>query len=154
MSQPFNIYKNLPHKQKGFLLPVAIFLLVVLAGLGAYAVNLTATANASSVQDILGVRAYMAARAGAEWGAMKVLAPGTTTMADCPAASTSLTINNFSVTVGCTRNEYAEQGGDQTIRVYDITSTATQGTAGNADFVSRQIKVTLSRCLQGTIECN
>lgn len=61
---------------QGFMLPLAIFLLVVLAALGAYAMRLSILTNAGSTQDILSSRAYFAARAGAEWAAMRVMNPG------------------------------------------------------------------------------
>jgi MSHA biogenesis protein MshP len=134
--------------QHGFLLPVAIFLLVVLAGLGAYAVNLSTTQNATATQDIQGSRAYQMARAGVEWAAYQVLAPGTTNLANCPASPTSLNIDGFNVQVSCTRHpDYYEQDTDHTIAMYDITATASTGTAQTLGYIERQLKLTLSKCV-------
>ena len=133
---------------KGFLLPAAIFILVILAALGAYALNITSLQQASSTQDVQGARAYQAARAGVEWAAYQVLSPGTTALANCPASPSTLNVDNFSVTVSCTRSaNYFGQGTDHTIAIYDITATASFGTTGTTGYIERQIQVTLSKCL-------
>ncbi len=62
---------------RGFLLPAAIFILVILAALGAYALNISSVQQATSNQDLQGSRAYHASRAGLEWGIYQVLTPGT-----------------------------------------------------------------------------
>src|SRR5476649_2355833 len=54
--------------QRGFSLVSAIFLLVVIAALGTFAVTLFTTQQQSATMDVLGSRAYQAARAGIEWG--------------------------------------------------------------------------------------
>ena len=56
-------------RQYGFSLPAAIFLLVVLALMGAVIVTVTGLQQSSQQLDVLGARAYQAARAGIEWGA-------------------------------------------------------------------------------------
>ena len=135
-------------QQQGFLLPAAIFLLVILAALGAYALNVTSLQNAASTQDVQGSRLYHAARGGVEWAAFQVLAPGTTTLANCPASPSSYSQSGIMVTVTCTRYaDYYEQGTDHTIAMYDIVATASFGTAGTAGYVERQVQVTLSKCL-------
>src|SRR4030065_2779656 len=55
--------------QRGFSLVSAIFLLVVIAALGTFAVTLSTTQQQSAALDVLGARAYQAARAGIEGGA-------------------------------------------------------------------------------------
>ncbi len=133
---------------QGFLLPAAIFILVILAGLGAYALNITSVQQATSTQDVQGSRAYQAARTGIEWAAYQVLAPGTTALANCPTSPSTLSLDNFTVTVSCTRYaNYNEQGTDHTIAMYDITSTASFGTAGTLNYIQRQVQITLSKCL-------
>ena len=133
---------------QGFLLPAAIFILVILAALGAYALNITSIQQTTSTQDVQGARAYQAARAGVEWAAYQVLTPGTTALANCPASPTSLTIDGFTVAVTCSRSaDYSEQGTDHTIALYDIVSTASFGTAGALNYIERQVQLTLSKCL-------
>ena len=131
---------------RGFLLPAAIFLLVILAALGAYALNISSTQQATSKQDIQGSRAYQAARAGLEWAIFQVLAPGTTNLVNCPTPTT-LTIEGFTVNVTCTQSvDYNEQGTDRTIRLFEITSRASFGVAGTIDYSERQLQATVSKC--------
>jgi len=144
-------FKMKAFKQQGFLLPAAIFILVILAALGAYALNITSIQQSTSLQDTQGTRAYQAARTGVEWAAYQVLNPGSTALANCPASPSTITVDNFTVSVSCSRTDYSEQGSDHTIAMYDITSTASFGTAGALDFIQRQIQLTLSKCL-GTDE--
>lgn len=141
-----------PIKQQGFLLPAAIFIVVILAALGAYALNITSVQQNTSLQDTQGTKAYQAARAGVEWAAFRVLDPGNVALSNCPASPTVLNIDNFVVNVTCTRSaDFFEQGADHTIAMYDISSTASFGAAGTINFIQRQIQLTVSKCL-GTDE--
>ena len=139
--------------QNGFTLAAAIFLIVVLAALGAFAVTVSGLNQGSSALDLQGSKAYQAARAGIEWGAYQVLqpAPGAYATA-CNVAtyaaptSQSLsglagTLSPFTVTVTCGRASYSEGGA--TVWVYQIVSTATAGAGGFQ--VERQLQVTLAR---------
>jgi len=109
-------------RQRGFSLVTGIFLVVVLALLGVFIVSVTGLQVSSHQLDILGARAYQAARAGAEWGVYQVLDPNNTlnaagcaapvpTMPVCPGAGgiTDLaagtlagSLSPFTVTVRCT----------------------------------------------------
>lgn len=136
------------------MLPMAIFLLVTLAGLVGYAMRLSLLANLGTTQDVQGSRAYLSARAGVEWAAYGILSPGSTTMQACPTPPSPFTVNGFTVTLSCNRADVLDKGGTQTIGIYTITSRASLGVAGAQDYIEREIKVTLSRCLYGTEECN
>lgn len=147
--------KNLIKKQTGFLLPAAIFLLVVLAGLGAYAVNINTVQLATATQDIQATRAYHLARAGAELSAYYVMQ--TSVVTDIPtscnaSASTTITLDGFSIARSCTpiNVPYYEQGSDREIGIYNITSTASYGTANTLNYVQREIKMDLSKCRDTT----
>ena len=139
--------------QTGFTLASAIFLIVVLAALGAFAVTVSGLNQSSSALDLQGARAYQAARAGIEWGAYQTLQniPGAFTTA-CNgatyAAPTSQSLSGlagtlapFSVTVTCGSSSYTE--GTATVRIYQIVSTATGG--GGALQVERQLQATIGR---------
>ena len=139
-----------PRAESGFVLPTAIFLLVVLAALGAYMVTLSRTSHISSALDIQGARAYQAARAGIEWAAWQVVDPQTlppTSTTPCPASPATLTLTGtlaaFTVNVTCVRTS-ATDGADD-IAIYQITSTATSGVAGEMDYVDRQIQASFSK---------
>jgi MSHA biogenesis protein MshP len=139
-------------KQCGFLLPLAIFLLVILAGLGAYAVNVSTVQLATSTQDIQTTRAYHIARVGAEMAAydlMQTSPDSTTILAACPASATStFTLEGFTVTRSCDPfyTPYFEQDGDHEIGVYQIISTAKFGTVNTLNYVERRIEINLSKC--------
>ncbi|WP_024929409.1 hypothetical protein [Methylophilus sp. OH31] len=149
--------KSIAYRAKGFMLPVAIFLLVTLAGLVGYAMRLSLLANLGTIQDVQGANAYLAARAGVEWGAFQVLSPGSTDMKACFASPSTLTINNFNVLLTCDRSVLQDKGNTQNVGMYTITSTASLGVVGAQDYIERRITVTLGRCLYSgppVEECN
>lgn len=112
----------------------AIFLLVVLAGLGAFMLTFSNTNQLNSAKDVMGSRAYWAARAGLEWGVAKALA----TPASCPAPPPSFTVEGFTLTVDCTRQTYSE--GATTVIVFNFISTASNGgTVGSVGYVERSV---------------
>lgn len=147
-------------KQHGLLLPVAVFLLVVLSGMGAFALRLSVLTQAMMSQDILGVQAYMAAKASNEWVSYQLYQPdatGAPTMQACPT-TTTLTINGFNVQINCSVQSF-EDDSIQAVNVYRVVSIASKGTAGTADYIERQVTATLSRCISTdgysvTTECN
>jgi MSHA biogenesis protein MshP len=156
------------HIQAGFIIPAAIFLIVVLAALGAYAVTISTTQSFSSAQDVQGSRAYHAARSGLEWEVYQMLDPTNATVAamvapygtgsqawpnfpPCPTTPTVLTIDGFTVTVSCTPTPsasavYNENTTVRSIRVYSITSRAESGTVNTPGRIERELQVTLSKC--------
>lgn len=146
--------KPIVYRAKGFMLPMAIFLLVVLAALVGYAMRLAMLANLGTIQDVQGAQAYLAARAGVEWTAFQVLTPAN--MQGCPAAPSPFTINGFDVVLNCNQNVVQDKGGTQNIGIYTIVSTASIGVVGAKDYTQRRITVTLSRCIDATNgeECN
>lgn len=141
--------RSLPRGESGFVLPTAIFLLVVLAALGSYMVSLSRTSQISSALDIQGGRAYQAARAGIEWAAWQVVDPQNlqASPTPCPTSPTALTLTGtlaaFTVNVSCTQTLAAD--GADTIAIYQVTSTATAGAAGEMDYVERQIQASFSK---------
>lgn len=138
--------------QRGFSLVTAIFLLVVIAALGAFAVTISTTQQQSAALDVLGARAYQAARAGIEWGAYQVL-PNSAVVggfaATCRAGAASEvvampgTLAGFTVTVQCSSTAVSEAAA--TVNIYQLTSTATQGAVATPTYVERQIGVTIAQ---------
>lgn len=137
--------------QNGFSLVTAIFLLVVIAALGTFAVTLSTTQQQSAALDVLGSRAYQAARAGIEWAAFNVAqspASSPTAWSGC-AAGAGVTVGGnlapFSpVTVNCSAASYVE--GASTIWIYDVSAVATTGgTAGSPNYIERQLSVKMGK---------
>lgn len=138
-----------PASQAGFVLPTAIFLVVILAALGGYMVTLARTSHVSSGLDIQGTRAYQAARAGIEWAAWRVVDPQNLlpTPTPCPASPTTVTLTGtlaaFNVVVTCRYIPAID--GTTNVAMYEVTSTATSGLPGTVDYVERQIQGTFSK---------
>ncbi len=162
-----------PRRQRGLSIVTAIFLMVVLAMLGAFMLSVTAIQQSSQQLDLQGVRAYQAARAGIEWGAFQVLDPNHTlnpatcspvVLPSCPAASTNLSglagsLSPFTVTVTCSAVINAPTTeGNRNIGAYQIIATAcnqpSAGACPNASptsgYVERQLQSTLSKCKDPT----
>lgn len=152
--------RQLPQRMRGFSLVTGIFLLVVLSALGAFMVIFTGLQQNTVQVDILGVRAYYAARAGLNWAMYQALDPdnpGSATPAACPAGTITQgamagSLATFSVTVGCETFDTTEA--NRNIRVYRITATACNqavcpGTPDNA-YVERRVVATLAKCKDPT----
>jgi len=156
--------------QRGFSLPTAIFLLVVLLLLGAFVVSITGTQQSALALDVQGVRAYQAARAGIEWAAYhaldpnNVLNPSTCSpapqMPSCPP-DTNLpplagSLEPFTVTVTCATTATTE--GNHEVRVFRVVATAcNQPQVGNCPnsapatgYVERRLEAVLSKCRDST----
>lgn len=105
--------RGLPGQRRagGVALVTAIFLLVVLAGLGVAVVTLTTNQQAGAAQDEQGTRAYLAARAGGEWALYQALASQADArvqdnLLGCPAVTSfampqDSNLAAFTVTVRC-----------------------------------------------------
>jgi len=135
--------------QHGFVLASAIFLLVIMAALAAFMVQVTVASQTASAQDIQGARAYQAARIGIEAGLYAVHVTG-----NCPVVSQTQTnipgLAGFTVTWACTSYPFTESAVDKTI--WQITSTActtsgagcpsaTAAEVAGPDYVERQLVV-------------
>jgi len=154
--------------QRGFTMPTAIFLVVILAMLGVFIISVTGLQQSSQVLDVQGVRAYQAARAGIEWGAYQVLDPHSTlpanTLPTCPAPSTNLTglagsLSIFTVTVQCSATLNAPTTeGNRNVGAYRIIANACNQPSGGScpnpapasGYIERQLEAVLSKCKDPT----
>ena len=116
-------------QQSGFVLVLAIFMLVMLASISAYLLTISNLQVQTAAQDELSSRAYQSARTGIEWGTYQILrTPAQAFATACQA--------------GASQTE-----GANTFRAYAISATACNqaacpGTAG-ATYVERQLKISL-----------
>jgi MSHA biogenesis protein MshP len=123
-------------RQRGFSLVSAIFLLVVLAALGGYAVRLNTLQQQTVTAGLRAAQAFEAARTGAAWGAYRAL-----NGSGCAAATLNLTEGaaaGFRVSVQCTERTYTE--GTATVRVFVFDVRAEAGVYGGPDYVSRRVQ--------------
>jgi len=140
------------HKQKGFSLVSAIFIVVVLAALGSYMVTIGGANRASTTAALQGARAYQAARTGIDWAVYTITQAGSqaTARTNCSnvinPASFGLTatgLNGFTVSLDCSFTGHNQQGNDN-ITVYRLTAVANSGAYGDPEFVQRRISATIS----------
>lgn len=138
-------HPSYPGKSGGFTLVSAVFILVVLAGLGAAMVTISGSQHRSSSLDALGSHAYQAARAGVEWGAYTVVTGNACFASPSTFVPQAATLNGFTVQVTCIST--VSNG----VTVYDLTSTACNfpvaggcpGNSANDAYVERVIQVSL-----------
>jgi len=138
--------------ESGFSLISGIFLLVVIAALGTFAVTLSTTQNQSQAQDVLGSRAYQAARAGIEWAAFNVASSPASAPAawnGCTQGATPLVtlggnLSTFTVTVNCSATSAVD---GTLIWIYDVSAVAktTGSIPGNPNYTERQVNVKMGR---------
>ena len=139
----------------GFVLPAAIFLIVILAALGAFVAQITAASQIASAQDVQGARALQAARAGIQAGLYAVQVNG-----NCPGGTLSglSGLNGFKVSWACTSYAFKEgsESGANNKTIWQITATACTTSAAScpststaeiqsADYTERQLVVVTER---------
>ncbi|MEO8119413.1 MAG: agglutinin biogenesis protein MshP [Rhodoferax sp.] len=148
---------------RGFAMVSALFIVVVLAVLGAAVANISVRQHMGSASEIHTAQAYQAARAGLEWGAFSVLipAPPAAPAVDVPPACfatnhIALTgaLAGFVVSVTCARTGPLADGGSSRT-FYQLQATACNGpTAGscavapvnpNDIYVERRLSWTVAR---------
>ena len=140
-------------RNRGFAMPVIVGLIAVFAAiLGVALVNLSAGQQVGFGLDLQGVRAYHAARAGAEWGMYHVLRPGFGGCAGINGRTVVFgdNLTGFRATLACRASLHEEGGGNVTL--FAITSTACNDGADCTvapsppplTYVNRQVRVTVA----------
>lgn len=135
--------------QRGFAAIAAIFLVVVLAALGAFMLTFSNTQQLTSAQDLQGSRAYWAARAGLEW-AVGSVSPQASATAACPASPKTLPLGavpfdgGFTAVVTCSRLTYSEAGEER--KIFQFTSVAkSAGVPGSIGYIERSLSASMEK---------
>jgi len=127
---------RVPKYQEGFLIPVAIFIIVALAGLGVAISQLSSHSTTAAVQEAVAIQALNAAESGAQYAMNQLLfdvnskTAADTNCTTVNGASLDFTadgLNNCASDITCALS--SNTGG--TARVYDISSV---GSCGAGDF--------------------
>jgi MSHA biogenesis protein MshP len=129
------------NRQQGFSMVMAIFILVVMGLLGGYMVRLSGVQQMTVSYALQGSRAYLAAKAGLEWAIARISNGGSCTDVNAQTAMTFADINGFTVKLTCSASTYTE--GNKTPVVYQINSLGQYGSYTSADYVSRQLNVSI-----------
>lgn len=119
---------------RGFAAMSAVFLLVVLAGLGAYMLSFSNVQHMASAQDVLGTRAYWAARAGLDWGT-------TSAGHDCPSPG-RFELDGFTVQVTCSKRSYTDGADGVDVLVFQ-SQAANNATVGSPGYVERSLSASM-----------
>ncbi|HEX9395862.1 MAG TPA: hypothetical protein VF943_03890 [Burkholderiales bacterium] len=125
----------------------AIFLIVVLAALGASMASLSNVEHDTATKSLLSAQAYQSAKTGLEWGIQRTISePSATAPARCTSIGAGTTFSptgsgfgGASVTVSCASSTH-----DVGEFVYYLTSTATIGTVGTLGYAERRMEATVS----------
>lgn len=123
---------SLLKNRAGFTLVQAIFILVVLSLLGVVMMRMIGVQSSTSVFALQGARAYQAARSGLEWGAAQAALGN--------SCNGTVTVESFSVDVTCSNQQFTE-GSIGPYDVYLISATATFGSYGSPDYISRKAEM-------------
>ena len=136
--------------QSGFALVTGIFLVVVLAALGAFMLFVSGLMTSAGTLDVQGSRAYQAARAGIEWGAYQVLrVPAFAAACDAAPQTSTLNLGSFNATVTCTASAAITEGASTTVRAYRIVSNGCNDAAVcpgavSSTYVERELALSIT----------
>jgi len=132
-------------QQRGVSIVAALFLIVVLAAVGAFAVQVGTSQQQTVNLTLLSARAQAAADTGVEWALARLSAsPG------CPSGALNFTTGafaGFTVQISppgkpCVMTTHTMNSVPTSL--YTFTVIATRGTFGTPDFVSRTVTRTVS----------
>jgi MSHA biogenesis protein MshP len=144
-------------RSAGFTLVSVLFIVVVLAALGAAITQVSTRQHLGSAAEVESARALQAARAGLEWAAFQVLrnpAPPAAAPACFGTASFNAAgLTNYTITVSCNRT--AGTDGSTALAFYQLTANACNAPSGGAcpsasaspsnTYVERQLAWTVVR---------
>ena len=120
--------------QRGISMVMVVVVISLFALVGAYMATMLTTSAASTSLTHGRMQGWFAAKSGSEWATWQVLHSGS----GCAATSATLTVGAFSVTTSCAANAVSE--GPDNYTVFSLVTRATRGTQGSADYISRQVR--------------
>lgn len=127
-------------QQRGFSLPVVIFILVIMALIGAAAVSITQRSHDSLSSEVLSTRAFYSAESGVQYALGQIFTlDGSAATCSAPYATLSLTGSGFA---GCSATASCSSRTIGSKTYYTITSTG--NCAFGSHLASRQIEVMAS----------
>jgi MSHA biogenesis protein MshP len=130
------------NEQAGFTLITAIFLLVVVATLSVYILNLRNVQQQTLVFGVQGARAMQAARTGIEWGIDRSLEDNNCPTTDLVFTAPDAALSAFTITVTCTESAHTERSTD--FKTFQLRAVAQTGSYGTLDYVSRLMEASVS----------
>ena len=129
-------------RQRGFALVSAVFLLVVIAVLGAFAVRVNTNQQHGADLNLAVLRAEAAAQSGIQYAATRLLAANSCSL-DVNGQSLPLP-QGYNVMLQCNPANPPRVVNGVAVNVFLVTATATRGQYGSPEFVSRQRTVRIT----------
>lgn len=136
-------------QQTGFALIAALFMIVVLAALGIFAIRVSSSQQQSINTALLMARASAMANTGLEYGSNQALKNNScgNWILNQPE------LNGFTIKINCTMSNPTVNGSaainpkcvSDKCPVFELDSTATYSQFGQPDFVSRKVSRTVSQ---------
>jgi len=128
-------YRRMLMYQAGFSLPVAVFILVIMAVLAAAIVQIASRNNLSSAQEVISTRAFYAAESGASWAMSRLFfnAAGSADKIFSDGQCASAAVNNKTLTftvdglAGCSANITCSADTVGSTGYYRVVSTGVCG---------------------------
>jgi len=114
-------------RQQGFLIPLALFILVGMAALSIAVVRMSASSNTQSFQELLSVQTFYAADSGAQLAMNQVLFPSATRSVGDAACTAMVGVTSTILSCSVTRSCSLAVDSTGTNSVYTIESTASCG---------------------------
>jgi len=132
---------NLRSRLRGSALITAMFLMVVLLGIGVAMMNLTTVEHDTASKSLLSTKVYYGAKAGLDWGIQQAVAAGSCAGSSGPFSLSGGSLAGVNVTVTCLESKQGAATGQS---VFYITSKATTGAAGALSYAERHMEATVS----------
>jgi len=136
-------------RQRGFGLVSAIFIIVVVAAVAAYMLQVSTVQLGTVSRGVSGERAYWAAQGGIQWAVRYVQANATgnshsdaTQFCGTDIDGTTLDVNGYTVAMSCTAYLFSDP---QDRSIYHVTATASRGAPGSRDYVSRAVRASFAQ---------
>lgn len=128
-------------RQKGSALVIAVFIMTVMLLLASSLIKLLESNTESVNYEVLGTRAFMAARTGAQWQLSQIF-PLNGDTASCPANIPDLDLSGIDGLNTCVAEiTCSESSGIDGVNYYTVTSTGSCGAAQIATSRTVQVEV-------------
>ena len=129
--------KRFAYRQHGVSLVVTLFVLVVLATLGGYVARITTLQHAGTALTMQSTRAWYLAVSGVDWLVDRVDSSG------CPSVPTTFNSDGFEIRISRCDSQPVTEGA-LSYTLYNVTVSASYGSFGDADFVSRRVNASFA----------
>jgi MSHA biogenesis protein MshP len=132
--------KQINTKQKGSAIVIAIFVIVVMALLGAGLVKILSSSVESVAYEVIGTRAYAAAQTGAQWQLLEIFPHDTNSRTACQGTIVEPDFSNVQGLENCEAAVICNDDGEFDGTTYYIITSTGQCSIGGV-ITSRTVKI-------------